>query len=95
MVTGNTYLFRLTATKHGTVWDITGATVKLGLSTPAGVVSVKTATITNAAGGVAEYTSVAGDINTAGIWVRSWEITQGAIVQESAPSSFIVIPGLI
>jgi len=95
VVVGNTYLFRLTATKDGTAWDITGATVKLGLSTPAGVVSVKTGTITNAVGGVAEYTSVAGDLSVAGVWAQSWEITQGAIVQESSPVSFVVGTGLI
>lgn len=95
MVVGNTYIFRLTATKDGVIWDLTGASVKFGLVSSSGVLSTKTATITNAVGGIAEYVSVVSDLNAAGIWIRSWQIEQGALVQESVPLSFAVIAGLV
>lgn len=95
MVVGNTYKFRLTATKDGIAWDLTGAAVKLNIVSSSGVLATKTATITNAVGGIAEYTSIAADLNAAGIWVRSWQIDQGTIVQESVPLSFAVTPGLL
>lgn len=95
LVSGNTYKFRLTASKDGVLWDITGATVKIGFKLPDGTTLVKTATITNAVGGVAEYTSLTTDIATPGIWALSWEVTQGAITQEYIPTSFIVVAGII
>jgi len=93
MIVGNTYRFKLTATKDGATWDITGATVKLFLRGPSGAVIEKTGNILSAAAGTAYYDSDAADIDTAGNWVRSWEITQGSIVQESDPIIFYVAPG--
>lgn len=95
MVVGNTYKFRLTATRDGAAWDLTGATVTMALRNPAGIAAIKSASVTNAAGGIVEYNSIISDIATSGIWSRSWEITQGTIVQESPIVSFSVTPGLI
>ena len=94
-VTGNTYKFRLTATRNGVIWDLTGATVKIGLKSPSGAGTIKTAVIANATGGIVEYDSVVADLNAAGVWSRSWEITQSAIVQESNPVSFVVTTGSV
>lgn len=47
----------------GAVIDLTGATVTLRWQNKLGVVQNKTMTITNAAGGVAEYEFLAGEIS--------------------------------
>jgi len=93
-VEGNTYRFRFTATLNGAVWDLTGATVRFRLRSPSGVVLTKIATIEDSANGIAYYDSQTTDLTVPGNWVRSWEITQGTVVQESDPVRFYVRPDL-
>jgi hypothetical protein len=90
IVVGNTYLFQLTATIDGSIWNLSGATVRLFLRKPNGDEITRTATITNSSGGVASYTSLAGDLDTAGIWKRAWEVDQGSIIQRSDVIQFTV-----
>lgn len=89
-IVGNTYRFKLTATKDGATWDITAATIKLFLKGPSGTVTTKTGAILVAGDGTCYYDSSASDLDAAGRWERSWEITQGGIIQESAPIVFYV-----
>lgn len=89
-IVGNTYRFKLTATKDGSVWDLTAATIKLFLKDPSGVTTTKTGSILVAGDGTAYYDSSASDLDAAGRWERSWEITQSGIIQEGAPIVFYV-----
>jgi len=92
VVLGNTYRFKLTATKDEVTWDLTGAAVLLFLRSPAGVVTQKAGSVLVAGDGTAYYDSEVSDLQAAGVWSRAWEVTQGAVVQESAPISFYVSP---
>lgn len=91
LVLGSTYNFKLTAKKDGVVWNITSATVNLYLKKPTGTILTKTATVTSGSSGIAEFTCSTSDLDTAGIWSRSWKVTEGSTVQESAPILFVVV----
>ena len=94
LTAGNTYKFTLTATKDGSVWDLTGASVALLLRKPDGTLVTKAATIDDAAAGTAHFTLAASDLDTPGVWTRSWEVTDSGIVLESEGTLFRVEPGL-
>lgn len=87
---GSTYRFQITATKDGVAWNLTSATVKLYLQKPDGTATEYAATVTSGAGGVAKYDCATTDLDVPGPWRRSWHITDGAVVQESAPIPFVV-----
>ena len=90
---GATYAFTLTATKDGTAWDLTGATVTLTLHKPDGTSLSKSATVTDGPNGKAAYTSVAADLDQTGTWYRVWKVESGSVVQYSPnPISFAVFP---
>ena len=78
-VLGSTAIFRLTALKDGVVWDLSGATVTLLLRPPSGATAVKSATVTDAPGGVAQYTATTTDILTVGQWFFAWRVVQASI----------------
>lgn len=90
LTVGSVYRFRLTAKKDGLVWNLTGATVQLLLRNPSGTTTTYSATVTDATAGVAEYTSAAANLDTAGGWRRSWKVTQSSIIQSSIPVQFSV-----
>ena len=91
LVLGSTYRMKLTASKDGSVWDLSSATVKLYLRKPDGTVLTKSATVSSPTAGVAHYDTLTTDLSVAGSWSRSWEVTDGSVVQESAPIFFVVI----
>lgn len=87
-IVGSTYRFQLTATKDGSAWTLTGATTKLYLTDPSGNVSEHATT--GGSGATRYYDSAAGDLDEPGNWRRSWHVTDGSVVQESAPIDFVV-----
>lgn len=91
LVIGSTYRFRLTATKDGTTWDLTTATVVLYLKKPDGTVLTKSASILSGPAGTAYFDCATTDLDTAGLWSRSWKVTDGSVVVESEPVLFLVI----
>lgn len=92
-VAGGTYTFKLVASKDGVVWDITGATIYLVLRRGRSIVSRFAATITNASGGIAQYTTTTEDLK-AGNYLCSWQVSQGSIVVESPSVPFPVADAL-
>lgn len=88
IVTRSTQRFFLYASKDGAVWNITGATVTLVLTDPLGVVTTKTATISDAANGVAYYETLVTDITLAGSWLRRWRVVQSPLDITSLPVAF-------
>jgi hypothetical protein len=80
---GTTKRFRLTATRDGSTWDLTSATVKLLLEDPSGTVTEYAATVSNPTAGVAEYTNLAALFTTSndGAWEKAWKITDGGTVE--------------
>lgn len=92
--TGDTVRLRLTATKDGAAWDLTGATVILRLVSPAGVASSKSATISSAASGVAHYDTLTTDLPSAGTWLAQWLISQSGLDLASEPEVLLVEPRL-
>lgn len=93
MKAGKTYRMRLIASIDGAVWNITGATVTLILKDQDGNVTEKTANITSASDGTAEYTTTITDL-TAGTWELSWEVSQSGVVLESETEEFQVAESL-
>src|SRR5688572_20014004 len=93
VVSNSTHVFRLVAKKDGAVWDLTDAVVLLYFRKydPSSTLLTKTATVTSAAAGIAEFTCSTTDIILAGKWTRTWQITQGAVVQRSEPIWFDVV----
>jgi len=78
--------------KDGSTWDLTGAAVELFFKKPDGSFqAAKTATISNASGGIAYYDTLTTDLDTAGIWYRSWRVSQSGVVLESEPIEFEVL----
>lgn len=90
LTVSSTYLWKLTATKDGVAWNLTGATVTLLLRRPDGTTATKTATVVNAAGGVAEYTGLTTDLDVSGSWTRTWRVVQSNIDVRSVPQRFLV-----
>jgi hypothetical protein len=92
LVAGSTYRFKLAATKDGAAWDLSSATVTLYLQKPDGTLVTKTGTVYDGPNGLARFDSEAADLDPAdvGVWSRSWEITDGAVVQESQSIVFLV-----
>jgi hypothetical protein len=77
-------------TKDDEIWDLTGATVTLGLRDPSGNVSENSATVDDGPAGLAHYTTLTTDLDEAGWWKRSWKVSKGGVVLESPPISFRV-----
>jgi hypothetical protein len=93
LTVGSTYRFFTDPPieKDGAVWDLTSAVVTLLLKKPDGTVLTKAATVVApATAGVAEYVSVASDLDIAGNWSRSWKVTDGTVTQISHPKRFTV-----
>lgn len=86
----STNRFRLEAKKDGVIWALTSATVTLLLRKPDGTGLVKTATVTDGPGGVAEYVSLTTDLDVIGGWRRSWRVVDGAVDVRSLPIPFSV-----
>jgi hypothetical protein len=89
---GGTHRFEHAAWADGEAWDLTGATVTLHFRRPDGTTFARTATITDAAAGEAEYTTLTTDLDTAGWWARAWEVTQGGVVVPGRERLFYVDP---
>lgn len=93
---GSTYLFTPNPAilKDGAVWDLTGATVTIIFTPPSPAAAfTRTATITDAAAGVASYQCTTTDLNASGAWARQWHVVQGSIdIKIEPPISFTVQP---
>jgi hypothetical protein len=89
---GSTYRFKLTATKDGAVWDLTGATVTLLLRKPDATQETKSASLLVAASGTAYYDSLTTDLAAAdrGRWWRAWRVVQGSIDVTGDEIDFVV-----
>lgn len=85
LVVAKTYRLRHDADLDGEPWDLTDATVYVHLKDPNGQVTRKTATVTDAAGGVADYVTVAADLHTPGDWSVCWQVVQGSIDVATTP----------
>lgn len=90
----STYRHKLTATKDGSTWDLTGATITLYFRDPDGTVTAKSASLLVAASGTAYYDSSTTDVVTEGRWHRAWRVVQGSIDITSFADSFMVKPRL-
>jgi hypothetical protein len=88
--TGSTYKFEGTFIKDGAPWNLASATVKLYLRRPDRTIVTLSATVVNAAGGIANATNMASDLNMPGPWKRVWEVDDGQTVLRSNPISFTV-----
>lgn len=91
LVIGSTYRFRLTATRDGSVWDLSTATIVLYFKKPDGTILTKSASLISGPAGTAYFDCATTDLDTAGLWSRSWKVTDGAVVVESEPILFLVI----
>jgi hypothetical protein len=92
LVAGGTYRFLLTATKDGTPWDLSSASVALYFRKPDGTaLPGLAATVLSAAAGTAYYDSLTTDLTDLGQWARAWEVTDGAVVQRGRPVLFRVV----
>lgn len=90
LVTGSTYNWTLNAKKDGVIWSLSGATVTLLLRKPDGTSVTKSATVTDAAAGVAVYEGVTTDLDLIGGWRRTWRVVQGVIDIKCNSISFSV-----
>ena len=90
IVTGSSPTFRASFTdQDGDIVDLTGASVELRYTIAGGDVVEKTADITDATGGVAEYDWPHGTpIDTAGPMVREWELTTSGGAVHRSPARF-------
>lgn len=95
LVVGSTYRFTPNEdggiTKDGDVWDLSSATVKIYFRRPDGTSFSATATVSSGPLGLAYYDCSTDDLDTAGEWTRTWEVTDGAVVQRLGPIPFAVI----
>lgn len=92
LTVGSTYRFRVTVQKDSATWDLSAATVQLKMRKPAGTILTFSASlVSGGTGGIAQYESDTVDLDTAGVWRRSWWITDGDVVARSIPVSFAVI----
>ena len=90
IVTGSAPTFRATFNdQDGVVIDLTDATVKLRYTIAGGELVEKTASITDATGGVAQYAvPVASELDTPGPMIREWELTTSGGAVHRSPSRF-------
>jgi hypothetical protein len=77
---GSTYAWTLQASRNGSVWDLTGATVTLRLWDPAGNLSTFPMPLTDPTNGLAVYNNAAGDLpaNKLGDWEATVRVQQGS-----------------
>lgn len=85
VVVGGTYNWKLTATKDGAAYDLTGATVVLTFVSPSGTRTQYTFT---AAASSPAYENPTGLITTHGEWIRSWKTTLSGVVLETREIPF-------
>ena len=78
---------RVTITKDGAVWDLTGATVELRYEKPSGVGGTWAPTITDPVAGKVEYVTVEGDIDESDTYKLEPFVTQGAL--QNAPGDIV------
>lgn len=90
---GSTYRFAPDGaiTRDGAPWDLTGATVTVLLKAPSGAITTLTATVDDAAGGLAHADNATGDLSERGTWTRSWKVEQSGVVLISVPVPFEVV----
>jgi hypothetical protein len=93
IVEKGTYVFRLTASKDGVTWDLTGATVTLILRRRGSSAVILAAPLVSASAGTAAYTTLTTDL-APGAWYLAWRVVQGAIDVTSESESFDVRPSL-
>lgn len=100
--TGSTYPFSASlardsvgrlVTSGGTPWDLTGATVSLYLTDPAGLTVAHAATITDASTGEVVYTTAEEDLDGAGLWALTWGVRQSGLAVRTEPETFAVVLG--
>lgn len=93
IVEGSTISFVLNAQKDGATWDLTAATVSLYLRDPEGNwSSANSATLTDATGGVATYTTSTSDLDAEGQWARQWVVVQSSVTLKYPVIHFDVSP---
>lgn len=88
MTCGSAYLWQLAAlrvdedTGEEAAWDLTGATVTLYLTSPSGVETSYSATVTGAAAGIASYQGDGTELGEPNLplaqWRAAWRVRQGA-----------------
>ncbi len=89
----STYRFRLTATKDGVVFDLTGATVTLTFRRETRTASpalVASATVEGGTGGTAYYDCTTTDLADEGRWYRQWRVVLSPLDLESRQIAFLV-----
>lgn len=91
LVIGSVYRFVLTALKDGAVWDLSDATVTLYLKKPSGTILTKSATVHDPDNGGARFDCATTDLDSSGLWSRSWRVVDGSVTQESLPILFTVV----
>lgn len=91
LTTLSTYRFKLTATKDGATWDLTGATVTLKLRKPDGTQVTKSASLLVAASGTAYYDCSTSDLGDPGRWYKSWRVVQSSIDVTTPRKAFVVV----
>lgn len=91
ITTGSTYQFRETFTKDGAAWNLTAAVVTCYLHKPDGTILSRSATITDAVGGIAQYTTLTSDLDVPGLWFRAWKVVDGSVVMLSGPRPMTVV----
>lgn len=90
LTVGSQYRFLATITKDGSVWDLTGATVRVHFKKPDGTTFSAAASIFNAAAGQVSYDCSTSDLSVAGNWTRCWQITLGGLTNLTNPTGFVV-----
>ncbi len=91
IVMGSTHHFKRTETKDSVAWDLSAATVAFRLKKPDGTLLSYAGTVLDAAAGIVSYIqSDAAVFDTEGTWSRSWLITDGTIIDPTAPITFYV-----
>lgn len=90
-----THPFDLAASYGGETWDLTGATVTILFRSPAGVQTEKTATILDAAAGLARYltgtTDLVCEARRRERWTFCWRVRQSPIDERTLPVPFLLV----
>jgi hypothetical protein len=94
IVVGSTYQWLPSFLRNRAIFDLTGATIVISFLPPTGTAQIFTMSIVSAPAGTATYTNLTTLFSVAGEWFRSYKITVGGIVLESAGIPFKVYPSV-
>lgn len=87
---GDTPRMRMTATKDGTTWDVTGATITFYLKDPDGNVESFAGTIETAASGTFYRDLATTVLDEEGRWAKRFKVEQSGVVAHSDWEEFPV-----